>query len=232
MTGLHSTTNVTTMTQAFPSMRIMFQGPQTLKTLLKMQEHLINCAMTFCDHNKRHMDHALTDCLYAMLSPNKAQDLRNNIIALVDPIFLQICNTAVGMWEHTTPFLQAANLETLKAPWHQTEGMAKRWQKIQDTVAFAVAANAPIPPEQNMDAALICICRTQAYKQAYLAYRRLPLQNYTTLHAHFEQAGRDRNKVEDKAAMNGYGMMTATEAADREMQKGLADVAFALTSIV
>ena len=98
-------------------------------------------------------------------------------------------------------------------------------------VAFAVAANAPIPPWQISDAALICICRTQAYKQAYLAYRQLGVQNYTILRAHFEQAEHDRNEVEDKAAAHGYGMMAATDAADREMQQGLTDVASALTSL-
>ena len=100
-------------------------------------------------HNERHMDRALTDCLYTMLSPDKAQDLRDNVIALVDPTFLQICDEAVRMWGHTTPSSRAANLENLKAAWHPTEGMAKLWRNIKDTVAFAVAANAPIPPRAN-----------------------------------------------------------------------------------
>ena len=93
------------------------------------------------------MDRALIDRLYSTLGPDRAQDLRDNVVAIADPSFLQVCDAAVRMWGHTTPSSRAANLETLKAPWHATEGMAKLWRQIQDTVAFAVAANAPIPPE-------------------------------------------------------------------------------------
>ena len=64
---------------------------------------------------------------------------------------------------------------------HATEGMAKLWRNIKDTVSFVVAANAPIDPNQIVDAALIAINRTQAYKQAYLAYKQLPVQNYLSL---------------------------------------------------
>ena len=223
MTGLHGTTDVATMTLAFPAMPPYHQGPINLKTLLKLQEHLINCAMTFQvdgrpkgyldlavgqaiyalytanaypartadpgprviytpnanalqqknqenvfainyknHHNKQNMDRALTNCLYAMIGPDMAQNLRDNVIALANPTFLQVCDEAVRMWGHTTPTSRAKNLESLKAPWHPTEGMAKLWRNIKDTVAFAVAANAPIPPEQIVDAALICIVRTHA----------------------------------------------------------------------
>ena len=61
------------------------------------------------------MDGALTNRIYAMLGPGKAQDLRDNVITLVDPTFLQICDVAVRMWGHTTPSSRAANLENLKA---------------------------------------------------------------------------------------------------------------------
>jgi hypothetical protein len=176
------------------------------------------------------MDRALIDRLYLTIGPERAQDLRDNVVAIANPSFLQVCDAAVRMWGHTTPSSRAANLETLKAPWHATEGMAKLWRQIKDTVAFAVAANSPIPPEQIIDAALICINRTQAYKQSYLAYKQLLVQNYPILRTHFEQAERDRREVEDEAAAHGYGM-AATNAADREMQQGLTDVAAALTTM-
>ena len=186
MAGLHGTTDVATMTMAFPSMPTMHQGLQTLKTLLQLQQHLINCAQTFRvdgrpmgyldiavgpqiyalytanpypvrtanpgprviytaganaiaqknqenlftlnyrnHHNEKHMDWALIDRLYSTLSPDRAQDLRDNVVAIADPSFLQVCDAAVRMWGHITPSSRAANLETLKAPWHATEGMAK-----------------------------------------------------------------------------------------------------------
>ena len=177
------------------------------------------------------MDRALIDRLYLTIGPDRAQDLRDNVVAIANPTFLQVCDAAVAMWGHTTPSSRAANLETLKAPWHATEGMAKLWRQIKDTVAFAVAAGSPIPPEQIIDAALICINRTQAYKQQYLAYKQLAVQNYPILRTHFEQAERDRKEVEDEAAAHGYGMMASTDAADLEMQRGLSDVAAALTSM-
>ena len=44
---LHGTTDVTTMSLAFPSQPMIHEGPQTLKTLLTIQQHLINCAQSF-----------------------------------------------------------------------------------------------------------------------------------------------------------------------------------------
>ena len=45
--SLHGTTDVTTMTLAFPSQPMMHEGPQSLKTLLTVQQHIINCAQSF-----------------------------------------------------------------------------------------------------------------------------------------------------------------------------------------
>ena len=108
--------------------------------------------------------------------------------------------------------------------------MAKLWRNIKDTVPFATAANAPIDPNLIADAALIAINRTQAYKQAYLAYKQLPVQNCLILRAHFEQAERDRREVEDEVGAHGYGM-NAMEAADHAYQKGLTDIAAVLTHL-
>ena len=69
--------------------------------------------------------------------------------------------------------------------------MGKLWRNIKDTVSFATAANAPVDPNLIVNVALIAISCTQAYKQAYLAYKQLPVQNYLILRAHFEQAKRD-----------------------------------------
>ena len=45
--SLHGTTDVTTMTLAFPSQPMIHEGPQSLKTLLTVQQHIINCAQSF-----------------------------------------------------------------------------------------------------------------------------------------------------------------------------------------
>ena len=95
---------------------------------------------------------------------------------------------------------------------------------------YAVAAGHLIPQNQIKDALLICLNRTQAYKQAYLAYRQLPVRNYTILQQHFELANCNRIEVEDEAAAHGYGG-NALKLVDREIQRGLTGVTAALTNI-
>ena len=59
------------------------------------------------------MDRALIDRLYLTIGPDRAQDLRDNFVAIANPSFLQVCVAAVAMWGHTTPpSSRAANLET------------------------------------------------------------------------------------------------------------------------
>ena len=119
-------------------------------------------------HNKKNIDRALTNRLYAMIGPDMAQNLHDNVIALADPTFLQMCDEAVRIWGHTTPTSRATNLKNLKAAWYPTKGMAKLWRNIKDTVAFAVVAITHIPPEQIVDAALIHMHCEDAYIQASL----------------------------------------------------------------
>ena len=149
MTSLHGTTDSATMTLAFPSMPTMHQGPQTLKTLLLLQQHMMNCAETFlvdgrprgylslavgaalyalftadpypartvdpgprviytvaagqlaqknqeanfgivyrAHHDEKNMDQALIQRFFLCLGPDKAQDLRDRFIAIINPSFL------------------------------------------------------------------------------------------------------------------------------------------------
>ena len=132
-------------------------------------------------HNEKHMDQALIDRMFQCIGPDKAQDLRDNLVNVVNPTFLQESQAAIDLWGHTTPSSRAANVETLKAPWHPQDGVARLWRMIKDDVTYAVAAGHLIPPNQIEDAALISINRSQAYKQAYLSYRQLPLRNYNVL---------------------------------------------------
>ena len=72
MAGLHGTTNVATMTLAFSSMQTMHQGPQSLKTLFHLQQHIINCAQTF-RVDGRPMDYlnlAVGPQIYALYTAN------------------------------------------------------------------------------------------------------------------------------------------------------------------
>ena len=72
MAGLHGTTDVATMTLAFPSMPTMHQGPQSLKTLLQLRQHLINCAQTFCVDGRPmgYLNLAVGPQIYALYTDN------------------------------------------------------------------------------------------------------------------------------------------------------------------
>ena len=68
----------------------------------KNQENVF--ALAYRSHyNGNHMDRALIDHLYLVIVPNRAQDLRDNVLAIANPSFLQVCDAAVAMWGHTTP---------------------------------------------------------------------------------------------------------------------------------
>ena len=52
---------------------------------------------------------------------------------------------------------------------------------------FGIYANQPIPETNIVDAALILIAQSGAYKEAYLRFKRQP-QNYLDLQQFFEEA--------------------------------------------
>ena len=56
------------MTLAFPSMTTMHQGPQTLKTLLLLQQHMMNCEEIFLvdGHPRGYLSLAVGAALYAL----------------------------------------------------------------------------------------------------------------------------------------------------------------------
>ena len=175
MSSLHGVTDIATLKAAFPSRPSIHDGPQTLKMLLGIQQHLINCAQSFrvngrplgllnlaipaqvyvlytadaypartadpgampqvapnagavarlntenlfaieyrSHHNEKNMDEALIDRMYTMLGVDRAQDLRDSLINVVNPTFLQACERAVQLWGHTTPQTRDGNAKTLK----------------------------------------------------------------------------------------------------------------------
>ena len=103
------------------------------------------------------------------------------------------------------------------------------FRRVKAAITYSVTCGHRIPDNMIVDKVLIVICRTQAYKQHYLAFKQLPLQNYTTLMAYFKQAERDRIECEDTAAQHGYGM-NAEENGDDEMAKHLNNLANAITA--
>ena len=104
---------------------------------------------------------------------------------------------------------------TLTAPWHPSDGLQRLWNQIADATNYACFAGAPIPESMLVDSALICIAKTQAYKQAYLDFKQETNQTLVHLKRFFDDRDNDRREVEEEAGSFGYGMNASTsESAD------------------
>ena len=85
---------------AYPG-RTADPGPRVIYTpaagalAQKNQENLFALAYR-SHHNENFMDQALIDRLYLTIGPDQAQDLRDNVVAMANPSFLQVCDANVG----------------------------------------------------------------------------------------------------------------------------------------
>ncbi len=61
---------------------------------------------------------------------------------------------------------------SLTSTWHPSKDLQRLWNQINNAANYAIFAGAPIPNSILVDSALICIAKTQAYKQAYLDFKR------------------------------------------------------------
>ena len=179
-------------------------------------------------HDENTMDRALIDRFYDMLG-EYAEDVRDEAALIVKPTFLQIYELATKDWGATTPQQRDANLASISAEWHENDGMKLLFRRVKAAITYSVTCGHRIPDNMIVDKVLIVICRTQAYKQQYLAFKQLEVQNYAALMKHFKQAERDRIECEDAAAQHGYGM-NAEENGDDAMSKHLENLANAITA--
>ena len=154
--------------------------------------------------NKNTVDLALIERFYSMLN-DRAEDLRDEMLGIENPTFLQVYDAAIDQWVNSTTSSCKANIASITDPWHETDGMKKLWRTVKNAVTFAIQATHPITDHIIVDKVLICINCTQAYKQQHLEFKRLPDQSYASLRTHFTAAERNRQEVVDEAAQHGYG---------------------------
>ena len=142
-------------------------------------------------HDENTMDAALIERLQSMLDPEHAQTLREAMVATPNPSFKATFTEAVRRWGRTTPSSRAANMISLTNAWHPSDGLQRLWNQINDAANYAVFAGSPIPESILVDSALICIAKTQAYKQAYLDFKHEQNQTLVHLKQFFDE--RDNN---------------------------------------
>ena len=84
--------------------------------------------------DERTMDHALVNRLYEIVGPF-ANDLKDEARSIRTPTFLQIKALAAIEWRHSTPAERNANLETISAKWHPSEGVKRLFQRARGAIA-------------------------------------------------------------------------------------------------
>ncbi len=121
-------------------------------------------------HDENTMDMALIKRLYAMLDPEYAQELQDRVVHFAKPTFLDIFDDAVQKQGQTTPSTRMENIASLTSPRNSADGIHRLWWQIRITANYATYAGHPIQDSTLVDAALICIAWSQAYKQSYLDF--------------------------------------------------------------
>ena len=88
--------------------------------------------------------------------------------------------------------------------WNHRDGFQIMWDRIKRIRNFGIYANQPILKTNIVDAALVLVAQSGAYKDAYLRFKQQP-QNYEDLQQFFEEAERDLKEVGMEAQQMGYG---------------------------
>ena len=164
-------------------------------------------------HDEQAMDGALSERFELMLPAKAAQELRVMKLTMANPTFLQIFTRAVQKWGRTTPTQRMQNRNDMTADWNAADGMSSLWYRLKECMNFGEYCGEEIPENEVRDAALICINRSGAYRQAYLDWKREPNQTYENLRNFFDTAEADLEDVMDEAQQHGYGG-AATDALD------------------
>ena len=177
------------------------------------------------------MDVALAERLYALLRPEDQSRLRQRVNHLAAPTFVQIFEEVIFLYGRTTPIMRSTMRQKLTQPWNYRDGFQVLWDRIKRIRNFGIYANQPIPETDIVDAALILIAQSGAYKDAYLRFKQQP-QQYRDLQQFFEQAERDLKEVGMEAQQLGYGGnaydVLDDDAATQALKEGLSDLAGAV----
>ena len=157
-------------------------------------------------HDECNMDQALVHRFVNCLDADRQQELREAMMIYPNCTFLQAWGLAYNKWGASTANDRQANLATLNAEWSPSDGVTALFRRVRKALAYAIAAGSPIPERIAVDATLRLISRSGVYKDAFLAFKRLQVQDYNALVAHFTQAELDNRECSATMGEMGYGM--------------------------
>ena len=152
------------------------------------------------------MYQALIERFFASIDMEYETDTREAVVVNPNATFLQVFDQAIRQYGRTTPTSRMKNLDSMMAQWHPSDCVQGLWRQIQDEANYTIFAGQGIPENHLVDAALICIAHTQAYKQAYLDWCQEQNQTFAYLNTFFKAREDDQEEVEQEAGSLGYGM--------------------------
>ena len=132
-------------------------------------------------------------------------------------------------WGHSTPQDRDNNLNGLSVKWHPSQRVKQLFRRGKEAIVYSVETGHKILDNTIVDKLLRVINGSQAYKEAYKAFKSLGQQdqNFARLKTHFRAVERLRKECDDTAQDQGYSM-NAEEVAIEGATKGLTDLADSL----
>ena len=134
------------------------------------------------NHEELQMDIALSNLFYLLLEQDYAANLRELMLAIPEPTFLQLFKCAIRKWGNSTPGQQKANYNAMYKQWHPNEGTTKLWRHLRHCANLAWYTGQPLTDIQICDAALVVLSRTGAFAEEYKQFRSRPVANQSFAH--------------------------------------------------
>ena len=102
--------------------------------------------------------------------------------------FLQVLDAAADEWGTTTSQERLANISSIGAPWHESEGLASLFRRTKYACMYTVTIQDPITPSVIVDSVLKCIMENKSYSNVYFRFKGMVDQTYPSLMTHFKTA--------------------------------------------
>jgi len=165
-------------------------------------------AVTKRKHNAENsMDEALILRFYECIENDYAKDIRDDLLGIANPTFLQVFERATEKYGKTTAAQRMETRTRLRnTKWNPSDGTTRLWRHLKDCATLAEFQGDPIAEQQIKDAALIILNKSQGYPIHYLMCKEQGDQSYTNLKNYFDRADENRNEMQTEAGELGYGM--------------------------
>jgi len=120
-----------------------------------------------------------------LLNRNRAQYLRDRMVSMVNPTFLQIYDLAYHKWGASNPSINLSNRQKMTTAWSVQDGINPLFSRITDCTKYAQFTGSLISDYDKKEAALVCLRRSQTFNQEYLDWKREANQTYAHLKLFF-----------------------------------------------